>query len=193
MYSFLLAGEDSAGFFYVNIPEFDSILPTITLQKTTLTVTANNKSKAVGSANPELTVSYSGFIDGDDESVIDTLPEIITAANNSSPAGSYDIVPYGAWDNKYEFVYVNGSLTVFTPTNLEETSEDRLTIYPNPANNYLYLQGNIPEDAKAVIFDLTGKTMFEQELTSQTIDISSLASGYYILKINDSVFNFNKE
>jgi hypothetical protein len=193
MYNFLLAGEDSVGFFYVSNPEFDSLLPSIILQKTTLTITADNKSKFFGHENPELTVSYSGFVDGDDESVIDTLPKIITTANTSSPVGNYDIVPYGASDNKYSFNFVNGTLGVKAPNAISETENEVLLVYPNPANNFLYLKGKIPAGAMARVFDLTGRAVLEQQLSSQVIDISPLSNGNYILKINDLVFKITKE
>jgi hypothetical protein len=192
MYSFILAGEDSLGFFYISSPEFDSLMPTIILQKTKLTVTADNLSKEVGTANPEFTVSYSGFVDGDDESVLDKLPKIITTATTDSPIGDYDVVPYDAEDNKYEFEYVNGTLTVHIPSETNNIETDQLSIYPNPAGNYIYLAGKIPSNAIVKVYDLTGKGLLEQQI-SQEIDISPLSHGCYILKINDSVYRFTKQ
>src|SRR5206468_1487435 len=42
----------------------------ITITRRTLTVTADNKSKTYGGANPALTASYSGFVNGETETVL---------------------------------------------------------------------------------------------------------------------------
>src|SRR5262249_29197521 len=44
---------------------FTYVNGTLTVTAATLTITANDKSKVYGTANPALTVSYSGFVNGD--------------------------------------------------------------------------------------------------------------------------------
>ena len=53
---------------------------TLTVTRAPLTVTAENKSRTYGAANPPLTLSFSGFVNGDNASVIDTLPTVPTSA-----------------------------------------------------------------------------------------------------------------
>src|SRR5581483_11912812 len=62
---------------------------TLTVGTATLTITANNMSKSYGSANPTLTVSYSGFVNGDTRASLTTKPKINTTATTTSPAGTY--------------------------------------------------------------------------------------------------------
>ncbi len=85
---------------------------TLAVNKASLTITADNKSKVAGDANPVLTASYSGFVNGDTTSCIDTPATLATSATASSPAGTYPITVGGAVDNNYTISMVNGTLTV---------------------------------------------------------------------------------
>jgi gliding motility-associated-like protein len=84
----------------------------LTVNKAALTVTGVNKTRVYGTVNPELTVSYAGFKNNDDETDIDTPPSVMTDALTGSDAGSYDILVSGASDNNYSFIYVKGTLTI---------------------------------------------------------------------------------
>ena len=57
----------------------------LTVTQAVLTVTADNQVKAFGAAVPLLTVSYNGFVNGDDTNVLSGAPGLSTAATNSSP------------------------------------------------------------------------------------------------------------
>lgn len=84
----------------------------LTVNKAVLTVTAQNQSKAYGSAMPPLAFSYSGFIAGEDETVLGASPSVSTLANSASDAGTYPIVVTGGLAANYQFNYVAGTLTV---------------------------------------------------------------------------------
>jgi gliding motility-associated-like protein len=84
----------------------------IIINKKVLTITANNQTKTQGSANPPLTVSYSGFANAETNSVLTTQPTVTTTATTSSPVGNYPITASGAAANNYSFTYVQGTLTV---------------------------------------------------------------------------------
>jgi hypothetical protein len=85
---------------------------TLTVTKASLTVTAQNASRQEGEANPSFTVSYSGFVNGENASALGGTLVFSTSANASSPAGSYPIVPSGLTSANYEISFVNGTLTV---------------------------------------------------------------------------------
>ncbi|MVT07879.1 MBG domain-containing protein [Chitinophaga tropicalis] len=80
----------------------------------TLTVTADDKQKAYGVANPALTYTITGFVNGDDDSVIGGAPVLNTNADASSLAGNYPItIAAGTLSSaNYVFTTVNGTLTV---------------------------------------------------------------------------------
>ncbi|MGO9325751.1 MAG: MBG domain-containing protein [Terracidiphilus sp.] len=91
---------------------------TLTITKRTLTVTANNVTRAYGVANPaNFTVGYSGFVNGDTS--VAGNPAVTTTAVATSLPGSYPIiVVQGTLTSaNYTFNFVDGTLTVtFTGT-----------------------------------------------------------------------------
>ncbi len=173
--------------------EQESLLPRIYLQKPILTVTASNASRKTGQDNPASSLSYSGFVDGDNESVLNTIPQKVCAANTASPAGTYDIVPYGAADNKYDFAYVTGKLTVTAASGINDNLSQELSVYPNPASDIIHLNGETPMGAYARIFDLSGRLVLEQLIDGQEIDIHQLSNGAYMLNVGSSVYKIIKK
>ena len=84
----------------------------VEIAKKPLKVTAHNKTREYGDANPELTIGYDGFVAGESVADLLTPPQVKTAADTSSPAGKYDITVDGAISNNYEIIYQKGTLTV---------------------------------------------------------------------------------
>ncbi|SNS52190.1 Por secretion system C-terminal sorting domain-containing protein [Ekhidna lutea] len=85
------------------------------VSKATLTVTADNHTLTYGDAIPALTITYAGFVNGDTEQNLDGLPSTFAdlGGQEEQPnAGVYDIVVSGGLSENYEFVYVNGTLTI---------------------------------------------------------------------------------
>src|SRR5262249_61469702 len=101
---------------------------TLTINAAALTITANNKTKVYGASNPALTVSYSGFVNGDTAASLATPPSVSTTATAGSAAGTYTITPGGAVSTNYTFTYVNGTLTV-TAAPLTITANDKTKTY----------------------------------------------------------------
>ena len=85
---------------------------TVTVNKATLTVTADSKSRAYGAANPTFTVSYDGFVNGEDEDSLTTKPTAACAANATTPAGTVSITVSGGESDNYSFSYQSGTLTI---------------------------------------------------------------------------------
>ena len=77
-----------------------------------LTVTAEDKSRAECEENPEWTIIYSGFIEGEDSGVLTEEPTATCSAEIDSPAGTYAIVLSGGDASNYTFAFVEGTLTV---------------------------------------------------------------------------------
>lgn len=80
-----------------------------------LTITADNKSKIIGTPNPLLTVTYSGFVNNENVSVLTTPPAINTTAMLDSPPGQYPITASGAVSANYTITYTDGRMTVKPP------------------------------------------------------------------------------
>jgi hypothetical protein len=63
-----------------------------------------------------------------------------------------------------------------------------LSIFPNPASNYLLISGKIKEELTARIYTVEGKILLTKKLEigdKHQLDISSVVSGSYILEVSD--------
>ena len=106
-----------------------AVSATLTISQATLMVTANNLSRAYGVANPVLTYTLSGFVNGDTQASATTgTPSLSTTATVSSVVGSYPITPFVGTlaATNYGFTFVNGALTVGTAA--------QTITFPNPGN-----------------------------------------------------------
>ncbi len=85
---------------------------TLTVTPAALTITANSQTKVYGQANPALTVSFSGLVNGDTSASLTTQPAVSTTATTSSAVGTYAINVSGAADPNYTISYVAATLTI---------------------------------------------------------------------------------
>ncbi len=97
---------------------FDSQGQPLTINKAPLTVTANDKSKTYDrqAFNGTYTVSFSGFVLGENASVlggaIGFTGPAVTAVNAGTYSGANGIQPFGLAADNYAITYVNGTLTI---------------------------------------------------------------------------------
>ncbi|MFM8347554.1 MAG: MBG domain-containing protein, partial [Bacteroidota bacterium] len=135
-----------------------SVSQTVTVSKTILSATADNKSKVYGDANPSLTITYSGFKNGETVAVIDAQPTSSTTATVTSNAGSYPITLAGGTDNNYILSLTSGTLTV-NKAALTATADNKARLYgdANPALTITY-------------------TGFKNSETASVIDVPPVAS-----------------
>ena len=82
------------------------------ITKAVLTAKPDNASRSYGEQNPVFTVSYSGFVNGDNESAVMIAPSMTTNATVSSGTGTYAIRASGGYAENYTFSYEDGTLTV---------------------------------------------------------------------------------
>ncbi|MDG2086334.1 MAG: T9SS type A sorting domain-containing protein, partial [Flavobacteriales bacterium] len=88
---------------------------------------------------------------------------------------------------------VNNGLSseCITATNIgmELNGPDRVNIYPNPASDNIYIS-NLTESSKMMIFDMTGKLVFEAEVADKEyVNISELSKGIYQINFVGSTFD----
>ncbi len=76
-----------------------------------LTVTANDLTRRVGVSTPAFTVSYTGFVNGENASV---LGGTLAFAPVADTVGTYAIVPSGLTSSNYNITFADGILTVTT-------------------------------------------------------------------------------
>ncbi|WP_443937125.1 YDG domain-containing protein [Pedobacter sp. MW01-1-1] len=85
---------------------------TLQINKKALTITADDKTRAFGVANPTLTASYSGFAGSEGVSVLSTPVSLSTTATVTSVSGVYPITASAAVAANYSITFVQGKLTV---------------------------------------------------------------------------------
>ncbi|MCK9291485.1 MAG: GEVED domain-containing protein, partial [Bacteroidales bacterium] len=85
---------------------------TLTIEPKGLTITADDKERCQFEPNPELTITYIGFVDGEDEEFLDAAPQISTTATEASDPGDYPITVSDALSTNYDITFVEGTLTV---------------------------------------------------------------------------------
>ncbi len=84
----------------------------LTVAKALLKVTAKDASREEGEENPTFELTYSGFKNGETESVLTVKPVATTTATTDTPEGMYPINVEGGEAQNYEFTYVSGTLTI---------------------------------------------------------------------------------
>jgi len=59
-----------------------------------------------------------------------------------------------------------------------------MTIYPNPSNgSYVTIQSPVNGVKYVEVFDITGKRLINTSLSTDTLDISSISTGMYLVKV----------
>lgn len=87
---------------------------TLTITDAVLTVMASNVSRSYGATNPVFSPLYSGFVNGQNSSVLYGAPSLTTSATTNSAVGNYNItasIGTLSSDN-YSFNFADGTLTV---------------------------------------------------------------------------------
>jgi filamentous hemagglutinin family protein len=154
---------------------------TMTVNKATLTETANAASMTYGGSVPSLLGSIAGFVNGDTQASATTgTLSFATPATSSSNTGSYAITGSGLTPNgNYAIVQAAGNSSALTvnPDSLTVTANDasRMQGEPNPAFTAIY-SGFVNGDTPAA---LAGQLQFATTATvaSPSGDYSITVSG----------------
>lgn len=88
---------------------------TFIVNKAALTVSADNKTINYGDEFPALTITYEGFVNGEDASTLDEVPTPSTTATATSERGSYPITLTEGSDNNYALTHEEATLTITGP------------------------------------------------------------------------------
>ena len=102
---------------------------TLTITKAPLKVSVGNYSRTKGEDNPEFTIDYDWFKNGDDVSVLLTKPTAYTTATKDSEAGEYPIYISGGDAQNYELFYTDGVLTVIASTGIDSVVSSESKVF----------------------------------------------------------------
>lgn len=153
---------------------------TLTVNQASLVATADDQTINKGDALPAFSVSYIGFVNGEDAAVLDTAPTAGVTITDSSVPGTYDVSVSGGADNNYMFTYQTGTLTINEVLGLLD--EDAIKVYPNPVVNYLSISDR--KVSAIEIFDLGGKQVLAKPVDGK-VDLTNLNGGSYVIQLRD--------
>ena len=123
-----------------------------TIEKATLTVTANDTTITYGAVPTNNGVAYSGFVNGENETVLGGELAYTYTYTQYGDVGNYLITPQGLTADNYEITFVDGTLTV----NVKRVSEPIVTL---DQISYQY-DGNVKEP-KVTSIVVDGRTLTE--------------------------------
>jgi hypothetical protein len=83
---------------------------TLTVAPAPLLVRANDASRARTQPDPVFTANYTGFVNGEDSTVLSGTLTLVTTAGLR--VGTYPIIPSGVTSRNYSITFINGTLTV---------------------------------------------------------------------------------
>jgi len=110
----------------------------LTVNKAPLTVTANSYTIKQNEALPTFAATYSGWKNGETETVLTTKPTLTTNAPADKKPGTYTITASGAAATNYSFSYVAGTLTILEADPITVTVKDATMEYGNDVPQFTY-------------------------------------------------------
>jgi thiamine pyrophosphokinase len=162
-----------AGTYTANItitePGYESEGPfqsTLTINKKTLYVSANDKTIDYGDDQPDFDLTYKGFVNGEDKSVLTTAPSAFILNSWPLTPGTYTIYSNLGVDDNYNFTYSNGTLTI-NALSVEEV------IFSNYQHFYDGDNKEISVSTQPANINYTLEYFIEEQETTETIDAGS--------------------
>lgn len=163
-----------------------------------------NQAKFVTAA-PQMTYSGSQYLELRYQSTtVDAIG--VSAANNSSTLGNVSLYRKASvtqpttsftiseWDS-----YANNycqNLGTLSTSELITSREEELKIYPNPANENIFVSGKTEKIKSAQILDFSGKVISTETTpfkNKKNITVQHLPIGSYLLKLDDKIYQFIKK
>jgi len=160
---------------------------TLTVNKANLTIKVLDTLKTVGQPNPGFTITYTGFVYGQNSTALTTPPVAATAAIQNSAPGYFPITLSGATSPNYNIIYTNGRLTVLPLTG---TGEKYINVFKNSAGNItVRVYSNEPVLGDILVYDMSGRPVAKknffmpQGFNSTDLPARHLPSGIYTVII----------
>jgi hypothetical protein len=77
---------------------------------------------------------------------------------------------------------------------IDDLSRNKISIYPNPLtsnNRVLNINSNYKEEINVKVYDISGKEILNRQLTTNTINLSTLKTGVYIISVKQEDINIS--
>ena len=164
---------------------------TFTINKAALTVTANSENITYGDDKPTFSVSYSGFVNNENESVLGGSLVLECGYVRYGNVGTYSITPSGLTSGNYAITFESGKLTVRKKQITATISLLSDSIYVTDhvlsvAKPSVAFSGLVSDDTLTVTYTaVNNETTVEKPLTDST----TLEKGVYTV---NAVFSGDK-
>jgi hypothetical protein len=149
---------------------------TLTITKATLTVTADNKTRDYGDANPTFTASFTGFKSSQNlaTSGATGAPALTTTASASSDVGTYDITAAVGTlaATNYTFAFANGTLTI-TKATLTVTADNKTRLYGIANPTFTASYSGFKNGQLLVTSGVTGAPALTTRATDETSSVGA--------------------
>ncbi len=77
---------------------------------------------------------------------------------------------------------------------VENTFENSISVFPNPAKDVLYIGSTSNQNLRAQLLDISGKIQLEQSIESNaTINLKGMSKGVYILKLSNNTQHITRK
>lgn len=106
--------------------------------------------------------------------------------------------PYGITNNGTFAFFSQRDGNKISKFNLNTLSTDdieknsNLSVYPNPSSDFILIK-NAQKNSEIIIYDLSGKIVYQSLLINDKINIQNLEKGNYIIKLNNQTVKFVKK
>lgn len=114
----------------------------------------------------------------------------INSGGNSSNNGSYSVgeifvIPSDANKTNSGTMGILYQLQLLVTGIKQSLVSDDFRAFPNPVTNALYFKLNSENPINEIfVYDMTGKLVFNTIVTANTVDLSTLNTGAYLVKTN---------
>jgi hypothetical protein len=169
----------------------------LTVSKASLNIRANDQTRTQGAANPVLTVTYTGFVNGDNAAALTTPPVIATAATAGSLPGNYPVTVSGAASPNYSISYTNGTLTVLPADGVNQASVRAYSTGNSNGLRVTIYNPNAPLIGAVQLFDMNGQWLITKKayvptgFTTVLISDGQITSGIYIVTVGGIGMNIH--
>jgi filamentous hemagglutinin family protein len=169
---------------------------TLTINKAALSITANNDSKDYDGVaySGNNGVVYSGFVNGETQTVLNGTLNVAGDSQGAIDAGTYALTPSGLSSNNYNISFNNGTLTI-NKIPLTITANDVTKTYDGKVYDYsdgVSYSGFVNSEDKSVLGGTVSYTGAGKDVGNYTITPSGLTSNNYNISYNNGTLVVNK-
>ena len=107
-----------------------------------------------------------------------------TAYSHSHPFYGHRLYDVDGIDTVFFISGENGLVAKnrqFTLMDVDEQDEATVSVYPNPMVDKLFVK--CKEESDVTLFSSTGQLLYERRIVSETIEVSGLEPGLYLIRI----------